>query len=343
MNHGVRARARDEVSRLSSANLDLATLIDESAKVLGRALPHDAGCWHTIDPATLIETGFRLEDMPPAEPEVVQFAYLSCDFNAFPALARGRRHSGVLSEATSGRMDRSPRYRELLRPNNVSGELRTALVADGSCWGCFAFFRETPRDFTEDERDFAHELASALGRGFRAAGVRARASAELSAFWPGMILLDADRRVESITTPTRRWLGELDVMAGDELPFAVRSVAEYVRGTGEETSAHVLGTSGDWIQIVGSPATGAPGRVAVILQAATPPSIAPLISAAYGLTARERELTELVRNGCDTAEIAARLFISRHTVQEHLKSVFAKTGVRSRRELVTRVFAAKPA
>ncbi|MCU1686984.1 MAG: LuxR family transcriptional regulator [Amycolatopsis sp.] len=78
--------------------------------------------------------------------------------------------------------------------------------------------------------------------------------------------------------------------------------------------------------------------MAVILQAATAPAVAPLISLAYGLTARERELTELVLHGCDTAGIAARLFISRHTVQDHLKSIFAKTGVRSRRDLVTRVF-----
>jgi DNA-binding CsgD family transcriptional regulator len=81
-----------------------------------------------------------------------------------------------------------------------------------------------------------------------------------------------------------------------------------------------------------------PGRVAIILQGATPSSLTPLIAAAYGLTKRERELTELVLQGFATAEIAARLFISPHTVQEHLKSIFAKAGVRSRRELVGQVF-----
>ncbi len=317
--------------------MDLATLIDESVEVLRTALPHDAGCWHTIDPATLVETGFRLVDMPDTKPEVAEFAYLAGDFNAFPKLAQGRRHSGILSEATGGRLERSPRYRELLGPNGITGELRTSLVANGSCWGCFAFFREAPYDFTDDERDFAHELASLLGRGFGAAGVRARASSELAALWPGLILLD-DGWVEAITPAARRWLRELDVMAGDELPFVVRTVAERVRGKNEETSATVLGGSGGWVQVVGSPATGAPGRVAVILQAATRASIAPLISAAYGLTMRERELVDLVLDGQATAEIAATLFISRHTVQEHLKSIFAKTGVRSRRELVARVF-----
>ena len=59
---------------------------------------------------------------------------------------------------------------------------------------------------------------------------------------------------------------------------------------------------------------------------------------AYGLTEREQQLTRLVLQGFSTIDIADHLVISVHTVQGHLRNVFAKTGVRSRRDLVTKIF-----
>jgi DNA-binding CsgD family transcriptional regulator len=76
----------------------------------------------------------------------------------------------------------------------------------------------------------------------------------------------------------------------------------------------------------------------VIVEPAHPARITPLLMAAYGLTEREQEVTRHVLRGDSTGQIAERLSISTHTVQQHIKNIFEKTGVRSRRELVGKVF-----
>jgi len=55
--------------------------------------------------------------------------------------------------------------------------------------------------------------------------------------------------------------------------------------------------------------------------------------ALHDLTDRERKVTELLVGGHGTEDIAGRLHISRHTLRDHLKSIFAKVGVSSRAEL----------
>ncbi|WP_457316548.1 helix-turn-helix domain-containing protein [Sinomonas sp. RB5] len=58
------------------------------------------------------------------------------------------------------------------------------------------------------------------------------------------------------------------------------------------------------------------------------------------MTVRERQLVGLALAGLDTRQIAGRLFISDYTVKDHLKSVFAKMGIHSRRELLGNLFGA---
>jgi DNA-binding NarL/FixJ family response regulator len=61
----------------------------------------------------------------------------------------------------------------------------------------------------------------------------------------------------------------------------------------------------------------------------------------HALSARELEVLLLLDRHLSTDEIAARLFISEHTVRSHVKSLLARLGVSSRREALEKLDAAR--
>jgi len=60
--------------------------------------------------------------------------------------------------------------------------------------------------------------------------------------------------------------------------------------------------------------------------------------ALHGLTPREREVAGLLTRGATNEEIAQTLWISRHTVKDHIKAVYAKLKVAGRAELSAKLF-----
>jgi DNA-binding CsgD family transcriptional regulator len=166
---------------------------------------------------------------------------------------------------------------------------------------------------------------------------------------PGLVVLREDWSVESLTPGVERWLADLPDSEWERrgvLPPAVLAVAgralrtaEGVDMPGEVALARVLARTGRWMVLHGATlVSNGARRVAVIVEPAHPVRIASLLMAAYGLTEREQEVTRLVLQGNATVEIATRLAVAPQTVQQHLKSIFDKTGVRSRRELVGTIF-----
>ena len=76
--------------------------------------------------------------------------------------------------------------------------------------------------------------------------------------------------------------------------------------------------------------------IAVTIERTNPHERLDLFTRASGLTAREAELLRHLAAGADTRAIAQRMFLSEHTVQDHLKAIFAKTGAPNRRTLLAR-------
>lgn len=345
-------RAQHEIVRLCHSGLDSVTLRRQVMDEIRRVVPTDAFCFTTADPATHMITGNVGEGLPPeAAPRFFELEYSHDDFNKFADLARRPDRVADLAVATDGELSRSVRWRELFHPLGLDDDLRAALVADDTCWGFIALHRAGDRGFfTADEARFITVLAPHLAAGLRLSLLLEATATEDALEGPGLILLDDSLAVTATTGAAERWLREVD---GHEdigvLPSAVYAVAARLRAVEQSGSSvpDVLPRSrlrtrtGRWIIAhaarLTDPIRG--NAIAVILEPAQPAEIAPMIVRAYNLTERERDVVQQVIRGLSTNEIADLLSISANTVQDHLKVIFEKVGVHSRRELVGRVWA----
>lgn len=348
------AQVRQRIVRRCHEGIAAAALADAFTEALREVLPFDSWCWHTIDPATLILTGAIRPDFTP-EPRFARYEYEVPDVNKFADLARHRLRAGVLSDATRGDLESSARYRDLLEPRGIRHEVRASFVADGSCWAACALYRTRQQpDFTTPEAAFIASLSEPVAEGFRRSLLLSSLDEGSGSDGPGLVLLDENDEVQSITPEAQRWLDEVvEVRASDAtehrrvLPAGVYAAAGRARAALEDDSGsvsiarlRVQTRSGRWLTLHGSRLGGrTAGLTAVIVEPSHPAEIAPVIVRAYGLTERERGVAQLVLQGRSTRQIADELHLSPHTVQDHLKSIFDKIGVRSRRELVAHVFA----
>ena len=342
------ARTRTELSALSHRGLGVVGFFEAAAAQLHRAVPFDGACWVTMDPATLLVTGhlqhgpFEPDDVP----RLAHYEYRAQDVLQWPALARGGPVAVTLHEATGGRVEISPRYRELFAPKRIGDDLRAVFMDGATCWGATALYREQGRaTYTSTERDFVASIAGDLAAGLRRAIVLGDLRPE-EADGPGLVVLREDDSVDAITPAAERWLAALFRSPG-ELPAVVHAVASRARqiAGGRDAStpgparARIQAPSGQWLVLDGSLLETASGiRTTVIVQPARGPEIAPLLLDAYRLTVRERDIVDQVIQGFSTKEIAGALFLSPYTVQDHLKAIFEKIGVRSRRELLAQIF-----
>ena len=151
---------------------------------------------------------------------------------------------------------------------------------------------------------------------------------------PAVLVLDAYDRCLSLTDQARSYLAVPASRTPSRLPEAIHLVAARARahtaGRSNEAARSVVpARAGTWLSCQGAALDDA-GSVAITLHPAQVGDIAPMVLAACGLTARECDIATAALRAEPTEAIARRLCLSPWTVQDHLKSVFGKTGVRSR-------------
>jgi DNA-binding CsgD family transcriptional regulator len=333
-------------ARLLHRGLDTPSYFDAADRTLARFVPFEASCWLSLDPGTMLPTShFSREYGFDQLLALAANEYLEDDENRFADLARTDPPVNTLHRATGGHPERSLRHAAFLAPYGFGDgdELRVVFRDGDEAWGAAAIHRRIGT-FTEREIRMVGDVGALVANGIRRAILLGSLSAERGPEPPGLVLLDADDAIETVSPAARPWLDDLfdTTAATHEVPLVLASVAHQARraGSGETpelASIRAPRRSGGWLRLDASLLEDG-RRVAVMISAARELEVAELIGRMYGLTAREREVTRLTMVGLSTREMASRLQLSPYTVQDHLKSIFDKVGVRSRRELIAQLF-----
>ncbi|QDY79939.1 helix-turn-helix transcriptional regulator [Streptomyces qinzhouensis] len=346
----IERRTLAAVAELGRAGLPLDEFFLRVHGLLRPVLGYDAGCWHGADPVTGFLTSTVSGDLPPGGFEqAVHLEAWSDDPTRFASIREAGRLADSVHRATGGHPERSIRYRELLHELDFEDELRLNLDAQGGRWGAAALMRAGgARPFGPRELRFAERAARAVAVVLRdittaAPGPGTVPGPDGPPAVPAVLLIGPSGRLVSADPGAQRLLAALDeeMTRPAGVPTAVVMVAQWARagaaggGTAPGACARLRGPKGEWLSLHASLLDGrADGHVAVVAQPASPTEVMPLALLAHKLSDREQEVALQAVRGSSTREIALALFLTPATVQDHLKSVFTKTGVRSRRELV---------
>jgi DNA-binding CsgD family transcriptional regulator len=338
------------VERLCHADLDARGLLHALAEHLDRTVPSDRLLVLRTDPATVLPTDGVARALPTTLCKPFwDNELLEDDYNKFAQLARGEI-AATLLDVTAGEPTRSRRYVTTYRDLGVGDELRVAFTAkDGSCWGVAQLIRSQGASFDRAERDALAEVAPVIAGALRARFALG-APADGVPDGPAVVILDEAGRIRSVTAGAREWLAELvsgsatgmEPVAEPVYLVAARARAARPGGATEPACVQVRTEHRGWLHLHATLLEGpdaADGSVAVVMTTAQAPDLMPVFALGYRLTPREQDVLRFLARGMNTAEITRQLGISAHTVRDHVKSLFAKVGVRSRTELLARIFA----
>lgn len=272
------------------------------------------------------------------------------DFNHLVDLDDRRQVSASLGLATDGNKKRSPRYLSAHAPAGVGDELRILARSGDSTWGAACLTRggDLP-DFTAEEVRYAGLIARDVGFALRSDLLRVAAGRDsMSSDRAGTIVLDADDTIEGFTPEASHWMRRLG-MAADvtQLPTAMRWVAlqarahdraQHASGRLRPARSRIPTAGGDFVVVKAEPLHGSTtSKVVMTFEPADRATLLTLLMALHDLTPRENIVAGLLVGGWALPDIAGQMMVSLHTVRDHVKAIYSKTGVRSRPELTARL------
>jgi DNA-binding CsgD family transcriptional regulator len=318
---------------------------------LRQAVPFGAHMWALTDPETGV-TSSPLATVPESAmarlPTLIRCRHLTTVNR--PAELAAPAES--LLRATEGQPEESLLYRELRGGGTALLDIATVVFRDrfGS-WGWLDLWREEGDEpFSGPELDLLGAVSPFVTEALRRCLARTfdEPTPPLARSGPAVLVLSPELEVRAQTPETDAYLRTLLPPDADRrpIPAAAYNVAGQLlaveAGLDDQpplTRVRLVG--GLWLtfraaRVETADRTAAPD-IAVSVEPTSPRERQMLYARCHGLTARETELLDLLVGGADTKAVAAGLYISEHTVQDHLKSIFDKTGTRNRRTLLARV------
>lgn len=310
---------------------------------LGAAVPFDAACLGLADPASMLPTALSTVgyDDPQTYAAVFDIEYGTDDQ---PGRLETMRDLAIpvrtLREATGGRVRSCRYYVDVLAPHGLRDEVRMVMRdRDGLVWGACTMARSRGSLFSDAEVATLGSVVTEVADGLRDTLFRASVDALPAApDGPAVAVVTADNELESATEAALMWFERLGW--GDPTrPLAVLpglAAAAALRRSGRRTASLRARTrDGEWV-VIRAGWRGAAGEdVVLTVERAHLPEVAALAAVAHGLTRREAEVLGHLLAGESRDDIARALFISPWTVQDHLRSIYAKTGTSGRRGLVS--------
>jgi DNA-binding CsgD family transcriptional regulator len=328
-------QAYRHVTALAQAELPLDELGAELSAALSRLIPHEGFSLIGFDPVSGLRTFAVERNMLKGDLEarLVYNEAIEHDLHRFIDLARRPSPVGTLGGGAPGE-EWSPRLHEMLAEQGFSRELRLALRGRGTLWGALVLLRERGRPpFTDGEAIAAAAIAPPLTRTVRQVSVRPRGQPPPPRP-PGVVVVGPDDTVEAISPQAAAWLSDFYTV-GHPLPYVVFQAVTATRGKRGARSdqlARIPTRSGRWLCLATCPLGG--GRIAVVLQPATTEQLLPALAAWHEFTPRQLDVVHLLLQAHSIKQIARRLELSPHTVEDHLKTLYRKTGTNSQQELI---------